>query len=118
VATGSWYAALPDELRGAVDVIVSNPPYVAEPEVADLPPEVADWEPVGALVAGPTGLEAIEAIVGEALEWLAGPGVLVVEHAPHQSEAVRGLARAAGFAEAETRPDLAGRERMLVARRG
>jgi release factor glutamine methyltransferase len=118
VAIGSWYAALPDELRGAVDVIVSNPPYVAEPEVADLPPEVADWEPVGALVAGPTGLEAIEAIVGGALEWLARPGVLVVEHAPHQSEAVKGLARAAGFAETETRPDLAGRERMLVARRG
>jgi release factor glutamine methyltransferase len=116
VAAGPWYAALPDELRGEIDLVVSNPPYVAEPELADLPPEVAGWEPLDALVAGPTGLEAIAVIVGEAPDWLRRPGVVVVEHAPHQSEAVRELAGAAGFAKAETRPDLAGRERMLVAR--
>jgi release factor glutamine methyltransferase len=51
---GDWYAALPDELRGRVDVLVTNPPYVSAGD--PLPPEVADWEPHGALVSGPTGL--------------------------------------------------------------
>ena len=50
----------PRELRGRLRVVVSNPPYVAEHEVADLPADVADWEPRRALVSGPSGLEAIE----------------------------------------------------------
>jgi release factor glutamine methyltransferase len=115
---GEWFSALPPELRGGVDIVVSNPPYVAEAEVADLPPEVAEWEPMDALVAGPSGLEAIETIVAEAPAWLARPGAVVVEHAPSQAEAVVGWAHAAGFADAETRRDLAGRPRMLVARLG
>ncbi len=58
VAEGEWFAALPAELKGAVDVVVGNPPYVAEDD--RLPAEVSDWEPRDALIAGPTGLEAIE----------------------------------------------------------
>jgi release factor glutamine methyltransferase len=112
---GEWFSALPPELRGAVDIVVSNPPYVAEREVADLPAEVADWEPMEALVPGPTGLEAIQTIVDAAPEWLARPGTLVVEHAPGQAQPVAAQARANGF-EVETRLDLAGRPRMLVAR--
>jgi release factor glutamine methyltransferase len=53
---GDWWGALPDELRGRVDVVVSNPPYVAGDE--DLPPEVEEWEPRAALRAGRTGREA------------------------------------------------------------
>jgi release factor glutamine methyltransferase len=117
LAAGTWYEALPPELRGSVVLIVSNPPYVAETELPDLPADVAAWEPLGALVPGSGGLEAIEVVVGEAPGWLASPGVLVVEHAPDQAAAVRALARAAGFAEVETRRDLAGRDRMVVARR-
>jgi release factor glutamine methyltransferase len=116
LARGNWFDALPPELRGRLDVVVTNPPYVAEHEVADLPEEVSRWEPVGALVPGPSGLEAIEEIVGAAAEWLARPGALVAEHAPHQAAAVVGLARNAGFDDVEIRPDLAGRDRMLVAR--
>ena len=61
---------------------MSNPPYVAEHEVPDLPRAVVDWEPRLALVSGPTGLEAIEAIVAEAPHWLEPAGALVVELAP------------------------------------
>lgn len=113
---GDWYAALPDELRGRVDVIVSNPPYVAATD--PLPGAVADWEPRGALVPGPTGLEAIEVIVAGAHEWLARAGTLVVEIGETQAEAVVVLAVAAGFTDVGIEPDLTGRPRALVARRG
>ena len=109
---GSWFAPLPDDLRGHLQLIVSNPPYVAEGE--PLPDEVAQWEPAGALYAGPTGLEAIRDIVGDAPGWLARPGALVVELAPHQAGAVRDLAVA--FDDVAICSDLAGRDRVLVAR--
>ena len=113
LAAGDWFDALPAELRGRIDVVVSNPPYVAATDV--LPPEVADWEPAGALVAGPTGLEAIERIVAAAPAWLARPGVLVVEIGETQGDAVLALAVAAGFDHADVRPDLTGRPRVLLA---
>jgi release factor glutamine methyltransferase len=116
LAQGSWYEALPAELAGAVDVIVSNPPYVAEFEVEDLPEEVRAWEPLSALVSGPTGLEAIERIVAEAPLWLAHPGSLLVEIAPHQAADAVAMARAAGFGSAAVWPDLTGRDRILLAR--
>lgn len=112
---GDWYTALPEGLAGLLHVIVSNPPYVATGEA--LSPEVADWEPRSALVAGPVGLEAIEVIVAGASRWLRPEGVLVVEVAPHQADAVVAMARAAGFAGAAVHPDLAGRPRVLVAHR-
>jgi release factor glutamine methyltransferase len=116
LAEGSWYEALPAELAGAVDVIVSNPPYVSDAEVAELPDEVREWEPLEALVAGPTGLEDIEEIVSGAPLWLRRPGSLLVEIAPHQAAAAERMARAAGFASASIWPDLAGRDRILLAR--
>lgn len=115
LAEGDWFDALPGGLRGRVDVVVSNPPYVA---VGDpLPREVADWEPPSALVCGPTGLEAIEQIVSQATVWLQPAGVLVVEIGEEQGSATRELALRAGFAEVVVHPDLAGRDRALVARR-
>ena len=103
-------------LRGPLDCVVANPPYVAADE--RLPAEVAEWEPAEALVAGPTGIEALSHIVAEAPSWLRRPGALVVELAPHQAEPVARLAAQAGFEEVEVRPDLAGRPRMVVARFG
>jgi release factor glutamine methyltransferase len=110
---GSWYDALPDELRGTVDLVVSNPPYVAADD--PLPAAVAEWEPAGALVAGPTGLEDIEAIVAEAPGWLTEHGVLIVEIGETQGDAVVSMAKAAGFATASVHVDLAGRPRALAA---
>lgn len=116
LAEGPWFAALPPMLLGQVHLIVSNPPYVGEREVPDLPPEVARWEPRSALVAGPTGIEQMEAIVEEAPRWLTKPGSLVVEIAPQQAPAAVACAHRSGFTEAQVRPDLAGRLRALVAR--
>lgn len=115
VSEGSWFEPLPADLCGAIDLVVSNPPYVAAGD--ELPPEVAGWEPTGALVAGPTGLEAIERIVTDVRRWLAPHGALVVEIGDTQAGAAASLARAAGFAETEIRPDLTGRPRALIARR-
>ncbi len=117
LGAGSWFEALPRDLRGRLRLVVSNPPYIAESEYADLPPEVRDHEPYAALVSGPSGLESIATIVEQAPEWLEPGGVLVLEHAPHQAAAARALAADAGFAHTEIRTDLSGRERVLVARR-
>jgi len=119
IAGGSWFDALPQELRGSLRLVVSNPPYVADFEAVDLPAVVADWEPRTALVSGPTGLEAIEVLVRDAREWLDPNGAaLVLELAPRLADAAAKLARAEGFVGVEVRRDLAGRERVLVARVG
>lgn len=116
IVEGSWFEPLPAELAGRVDVIVSNPPYVAAGEV--LPDEVARWEPPSALVAGPRGTEALELVLEEAPRWLGRRGSVVLELAPHQTEAMAGHARALGYRDVRVEPDLAGRARVLVARRG
>jgi release factor glutamine methyltransferase len=118
LACGSWYSALPAELVGALRLVVSNPPYVAAYEVGELPREVADYEPLDALVSGPTGLEAIDEIVRGAPEWLEPRGTLVCELASHRAAEAAKLAAKAGFAEILVRPDRSGRDRVLVARRG
>jgi release factor glutamine methyltransferase len=111
---GSWFDALPDDARGMFDLIVSNPPYIATDEL--LPPEVADWEPVAALVSGVTGLEAIEHLLRHAPQWLAPRGALVLEIGDTQGPAALALAATAGFNDVAVRPDLAGRDRILIAR--
>jgi release factor glutamine methyltransferase len=117
IASGSWFGALPPDLRGGLTLIVSNPPYVAEHEHAALPPDVRDHEPRAALVPGPSGLEALTHLVAVAPSWLAARATLVCEIAPHQADALTTAARAAGFDDAFVRDDLTGRPRVLVARR-
>ncbi len=114
LAQGSWYGALPNDLRGRIDVVVSNPPYVATADTLD--DSVRLWEPSSALLAGPDGLDDIEVIVADATSWLRPGGALVVEIGSAQGDAVRRLAARAGLTESEIRPDLAGLDRMLVAR--
>jgi release factor glutamine methyltransferase len=114
---GMWYEALPTGLRGRLRVIVSNPPYVTEAEFPGLPPDVRDHEPVGALVAGPTGRECLEHLVAGGLAWLAPAGALVLELAPEQAAVMTETAERAGYSEVSVHTDLAGRDRVLVARR-
>ncbi len=102
-------------LEGKLAVLASNPPYVAESERAALAPEVLA-EPGVALFSGADGLDAIRAIVAGAPRLLAPGGLLVVEHGATQGAAVAYLARAAGLVAIETRRDLGGRDRILVAR--
>jgi release factor glutamine methyltransferase len=117
LVSGDWYDALPIELRGALRLVVSNPPYVTADEHAHLPSEVRDHEPYGALVSGARGVEALETLVAGAPEWLEPGGALVLELAPHQAGAGSAVARAAGLVDVTVRDDLAGRPRALVARR-
>jgi release factor glutamine methyltransferase len=117
-AEGMWYEALPARLRGRLRVIVSNPPYVTEAEFAALPAEVRDHEPTGALVAGPTGRESLEHLVAGGLDWLEPGGALVLELAPAQAGPLSAAAGAAGYDGVAVHRDLAGRDRVLVARRG
>jgi release factor glutamine methyltransferase len=84
--------------------------------MARLDPLVAEHEPHEALVAGPSGLEAVAAVVAGAPAALAAGGALVVEIAPSQARAGRAMAIAAGARSARVERDLAGRDRVLVAR--
>lgn len=113
---GSWFEALPDELRGRFDVIVSNPPYVAA-GTDSLPSEIADHEPPVALYSGSTGLEATATILAGAADWLAPGGAVVLELADGTAGAVRDLAESAGLVETDVQRDLAGIERVFAARR-
>lgn len=114
LAEGDWFDALPADLAGRIDVIVSNPPYVAGTD--PLPAEVRDWEPAAALVPGPTGLEALERIVADAPRWLSRPGALVIEIGETQADAVRTMAAGAGVDDVEVHQDLAGRDRAVIVR--
>ena len=109
---GDWFDPLPQELAGTVDVVVANPPYVAADDV--LPAEVSEWEPHAALIAGPTGLEAIERILRDAPAWLRPSGGVVMEIGDTQGERARELA-ARHFTTVDVRSDLTGRPRVLVA---
>ncbi len=112
---GDWWDAVPADLRGEIDLVVTNPPYVAPTD--PLPPEVADWEPSVALVPGPTGVEAIATIVAGAPDWLRPGGWLVCEIGEGQGDSARGLAEDAGLVEVGVLHDLTGRDRMLIGRR-
>jgi release factor glutamine methyltransferase len=116
LAHGSWWGALPERLRGGVDLVVANPPYIATAEMADLDPVVARWEPRAALEAGPCGLEDVEAVLAGVPGWVRPGGAVVIEIAPHQAAAAVEAAGHHGLAGARVEPDLAGRARVLAAR--
>ena len=105
---GDWYEPLPGH---CYDTIVTNPPYLGdcEPEanLGDL-----RFEPRHALVAGPTGLEALQHIIVNAPSFLSEHGRIWVEHGWQQAEAVRHCLTRAGFRAVETRHDLAGHPRV------
>jgi release factor glutamine methyltransferase len=98
------------------DVIVSNPPYVAEAECASLEPEVREWEPEVALFGGRDGLDVVRALVAGAPDHLRPGGLLALEIGASQAAAVGTLLRStARFGEVRVRTDLAGRERIVLA---
>lgn len=107
-----WFSAV----DGRFDLIVSNPPYIAEGEMATLAPEVRDWEPVSALVAGADGLDAIRAIMRGVRPRLMAGGRLLVEIGPAQGAAVAALMRAQGLDGIRILRDLDGRDRVVAAR--
>ncbi len=114
VAAGSWFEALPDSV--VFDVVVSNPPYVAvgSPELEST---VGEWEPAGALFAGADGLDDIRVLVAGAVDRLHPGGSLVLEIGADQGASVAGLLANAALVDVEIRPDLAGHDRIAIARR-
>ena len=116
ISEGSWYEALPTALHESVDVIVSNPPYIAIND-PDLAQEVVSFEPPLALFADEDGLASLRTVVSQAPRWLRRGGALVLEIGHRQGDAVRGLIIEAGLRSVEIRRDLAGRDRVAVARR-
>ncbi|HEU5062616.1 MAG TPA: peptide chain release factor N(5)-glutamine methyltransferase [Solirubrobacterales bacterium] len=112
---------LPEE--GSFDLVLANLPYVAERDWPTLQPEVTQWEPPEAILAGPDGLDAYRFFLPECGRALASYGgltstTLAVEVGEGQGPAVAALMREAGFGEVETRCDLAGIERVVVGRAG
>lgn len=110
---GDWLAAL-DGTR--LDVVVANPPYVAEDERAGLGPELAH-EPAEALFAGPAGLDALARIIGQAERSLRCGAWLVLEHGHAQAAAVAACFAEAGFVDVVLARDLADRPRVTRGRR-
>jgi release factor glutamine methyltransferase len=113
VAIGDWFDAIPADAR--FDLVISNPPYVAEGSPL-LDGAVAEWEPATALFAGTDGLDAYRVIVPAARHRLVPGGWLVVEIGTDQGASVRALCETAGFSDVDVRPDLAGHDRIVVAR--
>jgi release factor glutamine methyltransferase len=116
----------------AFDLVLANLPYVAERDWAGLEPEVTQWEPREALLAGEDGLDAYRELLApmpagpaeclpptfsDAPEVLAGTGAIAVEIGAGQAVEVAELMRDAGFAEVEVRADLAGIERVVMGER-
>ncbi|MGW7296904.1 putative protein N(5)-glutamine methyltransferase [Streptomyces sp. NPDC054829] len=87
VYTGDLFRALPAELRGRVDILAANVPYVPSGEVPLLPAEARDHEPLTALDGGPDGLALLRRVTAEAVHWLAPGGCLVVETSEQQTPA-------------------------------
>ena len=107
-----WYA----EVEGYFDLIVSNPPYIAEDEMPGLAPEVRNWEPRMALTPGGDGLAAYRAISAGAAKRLVPGGRLLVEIGPTQAETVVALFLEAGLENVAIYPDLDGRDRVVEGR--
>ena len=108
-----WFSAVP----GRFDLIVSNPPYIAEGEMAGLAPEVRDWEPHLALTPGGDGLGPYRIIARAAPARLMGGGRLMVEIGPTQGAAVAALFAAEGLEDVRILPDMDGRDRVVAARK-
>jgi release factor glutamine methyltransferase len=114
VLQGDLFDPLPPHLRGHVDLVIANPPYVSEAELPGLPAEVRDHEPRSAIVAGPTGDEVVAAIAEQAPDWLAPGGVVACEISEFRGgSAARLFAPLHGVVQR----DLAGKERFVVAAR-
>lgn len=97
------------------DLIVSNPPYLSETEVAHTEQEVRGFEPISALTPGGDGLAALVTIIRAALERLTPGGLLALETGIAQHEALLALLKETGYRKAESQKDLAGRDRYVFA---
>jgi release factor glutamine methyltransferase len=106
---GDLFAALPDALRGRVDVLVANAPYVPSDEIRTMPPEARDFEALIALDGGLDGLDVQRRVAAEAPRWLAPGGSLLVETSERQATRTTAIFEAAGLlTHVASAPDIGG----------
>lgn len=108
-----WFTALP--VDASFELIVANPPYLSDAETKETAPEVQKFEPWNALSSGPVGTDALAVIVREAKTRLAPGGWLICETGIAQHVQLLEWLRAAGYANVESRKDLTGRDRFVLA---
>ena len=112
---GDLLDALPREVED-IDLVVANPPYVSTAELDRLEPEIARWEPRQALDGGADGLAVYRRLIRQVINRLAPGGAVAFEIGAEQATDVRGLLAGSGFGEVVVRQDLAGLDRVVVAR--
>ncbi len=111
---GSWFEAVGGD---CFDLVVANPPYIPDADIAALEPEVSRHEPRSALAGGVDGLDAYREIAAGLAAHLKPDGVFIGEFGEGQHEAVSKLVESYGFSHIELKRDLAGIIRCCVARR-
>ena len=97
VHQGDLFDALPSHLRGRVDVLAVNAPYVPSADIALMPPEARLHEPVLALDGGPDGLDLHRRVAAGAAPWLRAGGVLLIETSVRQAPATSSICAAVGL---------------------
>jgi len=117
ILQGELLDPLPRALRADVDVVVSNPPYVAESERHLVAADVVAHEPHRALFAGSDGLAILRRLAVESPTWLRPGGWLVCEVGHNQAKAVTKLFETSGYVEITVHEDLAGRARIVAGRK-
>lgn len=118
VELGDLLDGIDEALRGTVDVLVCNPPYLSPSDLAGRDPEVVDWDPVEALVSGPTGHEVTDRLIAAAPLWLRTGGWLLLEIDSARAAEVAARAAAGGLVQVDVVKDLTGADRIVRARRG
>ncbi|MFT3782485.1 MAG: peptide chain release factor N(5)-glutamine methyltransferase [Nibricoccus sp.] len=108
-----WFSALPPEAK--FDLIVANPPYLTDAETQSAAPEVRDFEPHTALIAAEEGLSDLRKIVEQSRAFLSPTGVLAMETGIAHHAALAQLCQAASFGRVESKQDLTGRDRFVLA---
>jgi release factor glutamine methyltransferase len=114
VVRGDWLFAVPERFAGAVDVIVSNPPYVPEDEYGTLAPEIVQFEPREAVCSAPDPLAYYRRTADGLARWLCPGGAVLVEVGRGQADAVAEIFAQAGVADVARSEDLAGIERVVA----
>ncbi len=115
---GSRFDPLPQHLRGQVDLLVSNPPYIRTEDLAGLPVDVRGHDPVAALDGGADGLRFYQALAAGMGDWLRPGGFVAVEIGADQGAAVSAIFAASGGHDLSLIQDYAGRDRVVTARVG
>ena len=106
----NWF----DAVAGQFDLIVSNPPYIAAAEMANLSPDVRNWEPFLALTPGGDGLESYRIIAASLGQFLAGEGLALFEIGHRQGADVIKIFQDAGFENVTVSQDLGGKDRVVA----